>query len=304
MSVLVDQVTLREAVFKACNTLDAFESMPYSTIRKETERLLCMEKKALKDRKDDITEMIFQFRNVHKLKKQKRSSNINSKHIKKTGKYSKHETELILSSIGDYVEANDLQMSDICSEMRGKTEKYKRHTALWDSLSDLLPHRERASIHEHAKRKLMSNTRTGTFTEEEKKRVLQMASLYGHDWKRIAHELGRMTGDIKDLYKVLKTPRINTGTFSLQEAARLIMAVKQVTGCAHNLKSFEIPYDNISWNSVAILLKNERHPLDYLRHWKVIRKKSWLGPELVDGLITSSQQHADDRKIIAYIAER
>ena len=302
MSAYVDQVTLREAVFKACNTLDAFESMPYSTIRKETERLLGMEKKALKDRKDDITEMIFQFRNVHKLKKQKKSHDSSIQVLKK-GKYSKYETELILSAIYDYVEANDLELTDVCSEMREKTEKYKRHTVLWDSLTDLLPHRDRVSIREHANRKLMSGSRTGTFTEEEKKRVLQMASLYGHDWKRIANELGRMTGDIKDLHKILETPRINSGHFTLQEAARLIMAVKQVTRCPNELKSFEIPYENISWKSVAHILKNERQPLDYLRHWKVIRRNTWLGPELVAGMVTTSQQRADDRKIIAHIAE-
>lgn len=305
MSAHIDQATLREAVFKACNTLDAFEAMPYSTIRKETERLLNLEKKALKDRKDDITEMVFQFRNVHKLQKNKRTlSEIGGQKILKKGKYSVHETQLILSAIHDYVDANDLQMSDVCSEMREKSEKYKRHTALWDSLADLLPHRDRISIHEHAKRKLMSDTRTGSFTEEEKKRVLQMAAVYGHDWKRIANELGRMTGDIKDLYKILKTPRINSGHFTLQEAAKLIMAVKQVTGCSDKLKSFEIPYENISWIAVAQLMKNERLPLDYLRHWKVIRKNSWLGPELVAGMVTTSQQRDDDRKIIAYIAEK
>ena len=149
----------------------------------------------------------------------------------------------------------------------------------------------------------MQGSRTGSFTEDEKKRVLQMVPVYGHDWKRIAKELGRMRGDIKDLYKILQKRKV-TGHFSLQEAARLIAAVKHVTGSSSKLHAFEIPFENVSWKAVARHMNNERLPLDYLRHWKVVRRTSWLGPELAAGMVTSARQRADDRKIIAHIAER
>jgi hypothetical protein len=300
----IPQLILRDAVFKACNTLDAFESMPLSSIREEAERLLDLPKKALKTRKDEIMDIVFQFRNVHKPHQRKKTLvQVSNDVVKKKGKFSVHETELILSAVQDYIEAQDLKVADVCSEMREKSEKYQRHSSLWDGLAELLPHREKGSIYEHAKRKLMAGTRTGSFTSLEKARVLEMTAMHGNDWKRIATELGRMTGDIKDLHKILKS-RKNTGQFTLQERARLITAVKKVTKSPSDFHSFEIPYDDVPWKRVARLMKDERLPLDYLRHWKVVRKTSWLGPDLVAGMVTSTQQRNDDRKIIAYIAER
>ena len=306
MSAGIDDVMLRDAVFKACNSLDAFESMPYSSIREETERLLDLDNKALKDRKNDITDMIFQFRNVHKPHKRKKSEcDIDNEAVRmKSGKYSVHETELIMSTINNYLEVHGLQVSDICCEMREQSKGYKKHADLWRALCELLPNRKKVSIQDHAKRKLMESTRTGTFTEEEKKTVLAMSAVYGNAWKRISNELGRMGCDVKDLCKIIKNPRKNKGHFTLLDRARLIMAVKEVTGSSSDLHAFEINYHNVSWIAVATLLNNERLPLDYLRHWKVIRRTSWLGPELSAGMVTSAGQHEEDRKLIAYLAER
>lgn len=300
MSAEIDQVKLRDAVFKACNSLDAFETMPYSSIRKETERLLDLESKALKDRKDEIMDMVLQFRNVHKPQKKKHFGEDGN--VVKKGKFSVYETDLILTGVRDYVAAHDISIADVCAQMRSNTDRKMRNIALWDSLADLLPHRTRVSIHDHANRKLMAGTRIGYFTDDEKKRVLQMVALYGHDWKRIASELGRMSCDIKDLYKIMR-PRKNKGYFTLYESARLISAVKQVTHSSNDLHAYQISPDNVSWTSVAKLMNDERIPLDYLRHWKVIRKNSRLGPQLAN-MITSRQQRHDDRRIIAYMAER
>ena len=310
----IDQKRLRDAVFKACNSMDAFEDMPYSAIRKETERILGLERKSLKEYKNDITDMMYQFHNVHNSKKRKRRMNEinkdddydddNENEMIKRGKYSIYESNIIMNTVNEYVEANDYELSDVCCEMRAKSEKYKHHSVLWNTLVDLLPNRSKLSIRAHAVRQMMSHSRTGSFTEDEKKKVLEMTKMYGHDWKRIGYELGRMTGDVKDLYKIIVKPRKNSGTFTLQEAARLITAVKKITKSPDNLHSYEIEYENISWKAVATLMNDERLPLDYLRHWRTIRKKSWLGPDLVAGMLTSSQQRRDDRKIISYIAER
>ncbi len=62
--------------------------------------------------------------------------------VKKSKKFSKRETRLILDTIYQYIDDKGLQLSDIVRTMRDNAEKRSRKNyTIWNTLKTILPHR-------------------------------------------------------------------------------------------------------------------------------------------------------------------
>lgn len=60
--------------------------------------------------------------------------------IYKQGKFSKQEHDLIVQAVDDYVKENDMNISDLCSHLRGDD---KRHRKIIKVLREIIPNRDK-----------------------------------------------------------------------------------------------------------------------------------------------------------------
>lgn len=187
----------------------------------------------------------------------------------KQNKFSKTESNRIVSSIEDYVQLHDLQIRDVCSNLR--PSKSKQHHSIWKELHDMFPKRSKVCIYEHARRRLYKKYSTdpeskkASLTADEKLTLQRFVELKGNKWTEIAREMGKYDNDLKVLFTRLGD-RINTGEYSIDENVALLRSVQRHTntrGCS----IADIPAYGIPWKAIARDMGDKRFPLDYERHW-------------------------------------
>eukprot|EP01041_Mallomonas_annulata_P004044 gene4044-8049_t len=210
------------------------------------------------------------------------------------GKYSMNESALIIRIVHEYVQSNGLDISAVCPGLRDEPQSI--HHAVWDELHTLLPHRLKRSIYDHAYRKLMVGTQTGTWTKEEIEVLEKLVEEHGFKWALIGRSMGKYKFDCKDAYSRSR-PRQCTGKFSILEEAEITCLVKRLYGVS---KTSECPLMGVPWSHIADQLGRVRHALDYQRHWPIIWNKGVFGYSV---MCTREEERARDGALIATLQE-
>jgi hypothetical protein len=136
---MADTAALRGAVYSILQDNDDFESLPFSTLRMEVEKSIGLPHGSLKPQKSEIMDLVVEFKHTQKYKKAAVRDSESSGGAK-GGKYSKHETELIMNTVEEYMAANDFTKEDLCPALRDE-KGFKHHSILWNMLQELLPNR-------------------------------------------------------------------------------------------------------------------------------------------------------------------
>ena len=190
-----------------------------------------------------------------------------------SGKFSKLESEFIISRVHKFINDNNYKLEDIVNGIRdGNRMETGRMQILWHQLSREMQTRSAKSIYQHAHRKLLQGTLT-PWTPEEKFLLHQLVEQKGKNWCVIAKILGKLGDDCKHMYsRSLK--RARCGKFTLEENVELIQAIQQEMNLPLDLPLCHYPDKGIRWTNVTRRLGDERHNLDYLRRWATIKSKS------------------------------
>jgi len=302
---MVNEQELRAAVFSVLDdSTDDYESRPFSHLRSEVESILKLPPRSLAEHRETITDMIVEHRNL-------RAGQYDAAHAlepdddaqpEKLGKFSKYESEVIMSHVNAYLEANSLDVSDISSTFRD-SDAYTRgqHSLLWKDISSELPMRKPSQIYYHAMRQLANITRNGAWTQEEKDTLKAMVKVHGSNWIRIGKLMNRYSLDCKDAYKLFA--RKKRGRFTEEEDSELTKAVRTVTNSSDDIPIWELPAVDISWKAVGALMGNERIPLDYQRRWHRIRaggSSATKGRQVLDQPVSASRS-LTNKKLLSYL---
>ena len=190
--------------------------------------------------------------------------------VKKKGKFSDEESEIIRNHVQAYLTINNLDPSDIAIGLKEDEvvvmggNKRGEHKDLWDSLMTLLPGRgDRNGIRTHARRLLMK-PRQRPWSDAEKEQLRTLVLQHGRKWSVIGRMINRINDDCKNAYERFNAKRTNTGKFSAAEDSELFDAVVQACGARTiaALKAFKP-----SWSAISAACGNKRSDLDYLRRW-------------------------------------
>eukprot|EP00607_Mallomonas_marina_P005475 CAMPEP_0182426828 /NCGR_PEP_ID=MMETSP1167-20130531/13343_1 /TAXON_ID=2988 /ORGANISM="Mallomonas Sp, Strain CCMP3275" /LENGTH=543 /DNA_ID=CAMNT_0024608543 /DNA_START=44 /DNA_END=1675 /DNA_ORIENTATION=+ len=249
---------LRAIVFQFLREHPDFESWTLKKLKKSLADVAPEEVDKLTT--EVLTTILSDFRLLSQTTHQENSNGT----IYKKGKYSKSESELIVRLVLEYIQINGLEKADVCPGLREGNSK-KRHR-IWKEISIILPHRTQRSIYSHAYRQLMQHTRTGQWSEEERRTLESLVERYGRDWIQIGRMMEKHRGDCKDAFMRMQ-PRKLRGPFTAEENERILRAVVRYTSVTDEAQLSLSLSRGLAWSEIASELGCTRHARDYARHW-------------------------------------
>ena len=99
--------------------------------------------------------------------------------IKRTGKFSKEESETVRKAVEEYCAQKNISVSRLCSECDHKAEL----KGAWMEIAKRLPHRSVQSVYRRGLRQLHPFKR-GAWTEEECDFLVRLVQQYGKKWRK------------------------------------------------------------------------------------------------------------------------
>lgn len=210
----------------------------------------------------------------------------------KTGVFDKEESELIWTTLQEYMVKNQCTDEDLCPGLRAaepvvmegvmdsnpstiaSRSKPEKKRDIWGELARLLPERKPKTIYHHGTRLLMK-ARLTEWTPESKEELKVLVAKHGKQWAHVGRLLNKNPDDVKHTYKRMTTARANKGRFTKDEDARLTAAMFKIL----NINSLNDPIFSSgkklpdgTWNNVTEQMSGERTPTDYLRRWSALLK--------------------------------
>ena len=138
---MADSATLKDAVFSVLKNYSDYETLPFSNLRQHLEQELGLPHKSLREQKGEIMDLVLEYKESSKSEKHVKERGKAFKGGYKTGKYSKIESDIIMTAVQEYMDANGLTPADICPALR-ETAKWRKYNDLWESVAELLPDRQ------------------------------------------------------------------------------------------------------------------------------------------------------------------
>ncbi|CDW77042.1 myb-like dna-binding domain containing protein [Stylonychia lemnae] len=159
------------------------------------------------------------------------------------GKFSEEEVKMLMNSICQYVQVNNLGEDDLiklCS--KSKEELGEELKGAWCKISESLQDRSVQSCHNFCRRKFNPNNYNGKWTEDEEAMLIELVRDRGHQWKEIANvingmfdrrdltdqKFGRTPENIKDKWKHLGGDNIDyrkKGPWTIEEGISLLRSI-------------------------------------------------------------------------------
>lgn len=250
---------LYRIVFQILGRCESVDALPFHFLRNEV--ATCQ---TIGEREDVSDEVLARIIDDYRVVQQQRDKRAVTSSILK---YSKSETEIILTIVRSYILENSLTPEDICPALRPDSDHLKGAKKelvrkLFDHLHSLLPYRQRDTLKFFVERKIFLTVHQlrGRWTDEEKNRLLSLYEVHGPRWAKLGRELGKRHEDVRMVHKQLMS--VKKGKYTSEEESRLIAAIRGVLGKLDCPVS-DIPYLGISWQSVAKLMNNERNSVEY-----------------------------------------
>ena len=290
-----DILKLRTAVFEILRT-DESETLPMmKDLKAAVMDKLRMDKAnvAAAPNADMLASIVEEYKNLNSKKNQQAQQLYAADDGMRKKKFSKYESDFIMSCIRDYVASETIEMKELCANLREAHDKQHKHHKIWNDLATYLPYRQRVAIRQHAVRQIMrehGGERSKGFTPEDKEQLKKLVEERGQEWSTIGRLMCKLDDDCKHMYLRMQGRKV-TGKFSQEEDQRLLRAVRvvgQTQGfCTPETPVCDMPEKGISWKKVAEEMDKERQPLDYLRRWpftkRLLSAVDGQGPAGADG---------------------
>ncbi|KAK9453338.1 Myb-like DNA-binding domain-containing protein [Dipodascopsis uninucleata] len=179
------------------------------------------------------------------------------------GSFTQAETQALEAFMRAYQTEHGLDHAALCRRVWANERKKDN---FWDAVASALPHRTRASVYKHVRRKYHTYEQRGKWTPEEDEGLRQMVELHGAQWKIIGHHLGRMPEDCRDRWRNYVKCGNNRGQhkWSPEEENKLFEIVNQI-------KLID-PSAEINWTVVSERMGGIRSRIQCRYKWKKLNK--------------------------------
>ncbi|KAG0581011.1 hypothetical protein KC19_4G217400 [Ceratodon purpureus] len=218
------------------------------------------------------------------------------------GMYTPEEDGVLKQAVFDYIQEQGWDREEGLKKiLNSRTSEAK---GCWHVIRKCLPKRELKRIYARAHRILGPNTLLGKWTNEETQALMELHSVHGNNWKRIATLVGRDSEACKDKWRYVKWSKskdYKIGTWSEEEHQKLCELVFK---CLHVkaqmakngliVKTNRMIRDDINWEFIAEQMGG-RGRLDCLCQW--YRK-------MASPMVTTGEwSNGDDQRLLERLME-
>ncbi|KAK9448368.1 uncharacterized protein V1518DRAFT_418781 [Limtongia smithiae] len=179
------------------------------------------------------------------------------------GSFSPEETYALEDFMTQYQQENGLDRIGLCRRVWSNERKKDN---FWDSVANALPHRTRASVYKHVRRKYNPYVLRGRWTSREDEELRQLFEIHGAQWKVIGRAIDRMPEDCRDRYRNYVKCGESRGQnkWNPEEEEKLATIVQQI--------KFADPNADINWTVVSERMGGIRSRIQCRYKWKKLNR--------------------------------
>ncbi|KAK9380200.1 uncharacterized protein V2V93DRAFT_371904 [Kockiozyma suomiensis] len=179
------------------------------------------------------------------------------------GSFTAEETLALENFMLKYGREHDLDHEGLCRRV-WTTERKKDN--FWDAVTNALPHRTRASVYKHVRRKYHPYEQRGKWTAEEDEQLRVLEEEYGAQWKIIGKHMGRMPEDCRDRFRNYVKCGASRGQnkWSMEEESKLVDIVNEIR--------YNHPNVDVNWTVVSEKMGGIRSRIQCRYKWKKLTR--------------------------------
>ncbi|KAK9368745.1 hypothetical protein V1509DRAFT_622676 [Lipomyces kononenkoae] len=179
------------------------------------------------------------------------------------GSFTADEINALEQFMSRYQAEHGLDYAALCRRVWANERKKDN---FWDAVASALPHRTRASVYKHVRRKYHPYELRGKWSSEDDAALKRMVEMHGAQWKTIGRLIGRMPEDCRDRWRNYVKCGTNRGQnkWSVDEENKLIEVVNSIR--------FGDPSAEINWTAVSEKMGGIRSRIQCRYKWKKLNK--------------------------------
>ncbi|KAK7208291.1 hypothetical protein BZA70DRAFT_43902 [Myxozyma melibiosi] len=179
------------------------------------------------------------------------------------GSFTPEETVALETFMQEYGREHDLDHEGLCRRVWANERKKDN---FWDAVTNALPHRTRASVYKHVRRKYHPYEQRGKWTPAEEEQLRQLKDEYGAQWKIIGKHIGRMPEDCRDRWRNYVKCGTSRGQnkWSVEEEVKLIQIVNEIR--------YSHPGSEVNWTVVSEKMGGIRSRIQCRYKWKKLTR--------------------------------
>lgn len=180
------------------------------------------------------------------------------------GSFTKEENDKLQQFMDSYMKMHNLNKRQLCERVWASERKKDN---FWDSVSQVLNNRTRASVYKHVRRAYHVFRVRGKWAPEEDEELRRLVETKGAQWKQIGQELGRMPEDCRDRWRnyVKCGTKRAQNKWTLQEEEKLREVVNELVAAD--------PNGEVNWTVVSEKMDGVRSRIQCRYKWNKISKK-------------------------------
>lgn len=189
------------------------------------------------------------------------------------GNFSQQETEQIQKFMDLYCQTHNLTRHQLCERV-WSSNRHKDH--FWDDVTNVLPHRTRASVYKHIRRAYHVFQVRGKWTPEEDRQLGMMVEKEGKVWKAIGLAMGRMPEDCRDRWRNYVKCGNNRvqNKWSTEEEEKLRKIIENYHVHHEIRPSSGGRKSDINWTEVSELMGGTRSRIQCRYKWMKIKTRA------------------------------
>ncbi|KAK9389649.1 hypothetical protein V1515DRAFT_279159 [Lipomyces mesembrius] len=179
------------------------------------------------------------------------------------GSFTADEINALEQFMTQYQNEHGLDYAALCRRVWANERKKDN---FWDAVASALPHRTRASVYKHVRRKYHPYELRGKWSAEDDSTLKRMVEMHGAQWKTIGRLIGRMPEDCRDRWRNYVKCGTNRGQnkWSADEENKLIEVVNGIR--------FGDTSGDINWTAVSEKMGGIRSRIQCRYKWKKLNK--------------------------------
>ncbi|KAK9433779.1 hypothetical protein V1505DRAFT_362131 [Lipomyces doorenjongii] len=179
------------------------------------------------------------------------------------GSFTADEINALEQFMTQYQNEHGLDYAALCRRVWANERKKDN---FWDAVASALPHRTRASVYKHVRRKYHPYELRGKWSAEDDSTLKRMVEMHGAQWKTIGRLIGRMPEDCRDRWRNYVKCGTNRGQnkWSADEENKLIEVVNGIR--------FGDASGDINWTAVSEKMGGIRSRIQCRYKWKKLNK--------------------------------
>lgn len=203
------------------------------------------------------------------------------------GSFTTEEINKLDNFMSNYCLENHISRETLCHRV-WSNERVKDN--FWDRVTDVLPHRARASVYKHIRRAYHVFKSRGKWQDHEEEELKKLFSEKGPQWKIIGQKMGRMPEDCRDRWRNYVKCGENRlrNKWDAEEEEKLREAVAFVIS--------EHPDNEINWTAVSDRMNGTRSRIQCRYKWNKMMKRATIAK--IDAMMTQ-----DNLLLIKYLLD-